>query len=166
MAKSTPRKKATYTYKFQDDASVTLEAGKDGVTKKLIVFLEESDRKFDLQKRYQEENESYAYQNAVAKYFSPACNFSDHPMNWFADLGATIEQILFSEEEVSPFETMLEKLDSVMEMLTDGQRDLIRDIYGLMKTDTEIAAEQNVSFQAIQNRRKKMMKRIEKLMNA
>ena len=166
MATINRREKATYTYQFQDGASSSLEVGKDGVTAELIDFLKQSDHEFALQKRYQDDNESYAYQNAVSKYFSPSCNFSDHPMHWFTDPKATIEQILFSEEEVSPFEDMLEKLDSVMEMLTDGQRDLIRDLYGLLKTDVEIAAEQNVTFQAIQNRRKKMLKRIEKLMNA
>ena len=166
-----PRKKGakvTYTYTFQDGVSLVIEAGKDGVTKELIAFLNLSDHDMALQDRYQAENEDYGYQNILKWYFSVTSRNGgkqiDHPMYWFPDPKADIMRILFPEEKSVP--QMIRKIEQAIEMLTESQRDLIWESYGLLKGDTEIAKSLNVSREAIQNRRKRILKQIQKLMNA
>ena len=55
-------------------------------------------------------------------------------------------------------------VNQIMTSLTENQRELIWEAYGMLRGDTEIAREQNVTREAIQNRRKKIMCRVEKLL--
>ena len=152
---------STYTYQFLDGKASVLEAGQDGVTEELILFLQVSDNEMRLQTRYQLENESYEFQNAMKRHCADPDNTVD-PIESFSDPRADIFKILFSAEKTASMEE--KKVNEIMELLTENQRDLIWDAYGMLRGDTEIAREQNVTREAIQNRRKKIMRRGEKLL--
>ena len=61
---------------------------------------------------------------------------------------------------------LLKKLETAMTQLTDGQRDLIYELYGFCKSMADIAREQEVSYEAVQNRRNKIFRRLKKLIEA
>ena len=156
------KKKTTYTYQYLDGRSCEIEVGKDGVTKELLSFLEESDREMDLQMRYQRQNTDYFYLNCSKVFSDNPGDTREDPVNQLPDRNADIFSILFPEKPVMSSE--IQQLSHVMDMLTEKQRDLIWEAYGLHKGDTEIAREQHVTREAIQNRRKKIIRRIEKLL--
>lgn len=161
MASQKKHETTTYTYQFQDGETTALEAGKEGVTEELILFLQISDNEMKLQTRYQRENESYTFQNAMRFH----CSHPDttvNPIECFPDPKADIFKILFSDEKGTSKD--VEMVNQIMTSLTENQRDLIWEAYGMLRGDTEIAREQNVTREAIQNRRKKIMRRVEKLL--
>ena len=86
----------------------------------------------------------------------------DNPIDQIPDDASDIMSILFPEDDSAS--RMLREMPKILDMLTDSQRDLIWEAYGLQKGDTEIAQEQNVTRIAIHNRRTKIMKRVEKLL--
>jgi len=53
-----------------------------------------------------------------------------------------------------------------MELLTEGQRDLIYELYGFCKSMADVAREQDVTYEAIQNRRSKIFRRLKKLIES
>lgn len=161
MALQKKYESTTYTYQFQEGAPAVLEAGKDGVTEELILFLQVSDNEMRLQTRYQLENESYAFQNAMKRHCANPDETVD-PIERFADPQADIFKILFSDEKKASKEE--EQVRRIIAQLTENQRELIWEVYGMLRGDTEIAREQNVTREAIQNRRKKLMRRVEKLL--
>lgn len=142
-----------------------LEVGKDGVTEELLIFLNEDDHSTDLQERYNDENADYSFQNKqLANYKNQEDeNFTD-PINELEFKNADIFDSLFPTEE-KPSELLL-KLISVMDKLTDPQRDLIYEHLGAMKTLEEIRQAEiastgiNVTQQAVSNRWKKIITRI------
>ena len=60
---------------------------------------------------------------------------------------------------------LLQKLEKAMEKLTEGQQDLIYELYGFCKNMADIAREQDVTLTAIQNRRNKIFRRLKKLID-
>lgn len=161
MASKKIKEKNTYTYLYLNGQSTELEAGKDGVTQELIDYLEASDDEMRLQERYKRENDDPVFQHFLWRYQRSA-KIMDSPIDQIPDENMDIFEILFPEEELMPI--MRQMLPHVLEKLTDNQRNLIWEAYGLQKGDTEIAREQNVSREAIQNRRKKILRRVEKLL--
>lgn len=163
MAKAwKPKNSITYTYYSVDGSKTVIHSGEEGVTEEMILLLKSEDNQSHLQDRYQEENTDYDYMNAQER-------LEEHPdsenlRGEIADPSADLFRILFPDEEnASP---MKQKLLHVFEQLTDSQKDLVYDLFGLCKTAVDVANEQNVSYQAIQNRRTKILKRLKKLMKS
>ncbi len=151
----------TYTYEYQNGQISELEVGKDGVTQELIDFLNASDREISLQERYKNEHEDPVFQ-CFLRYYGKTSKAMDNPIDQIPDDASDIMSILFPEDD--SISCMLMEMPKILEMLTESQRDLIWEAYGLQKGDTEIAQEQNVTRIAIHNRRTKIMKRVEKLL--
>lgn len=153
----------SYTYESVDGSTSTIEVGKDGVTKEMIVLLQQDDNRCYLQDLYQMRHESYKFQNAMAKYCRSGDENAENPFYQIEDPAADISRILFPEEADDP--EMLERLCKAIEQLTDNQKDMIHELYGLRKPHVEIAREQNVTPVAIRNRRDKILKRLAKLLD-
>ena len=153
----------TYTYKSVDGTMITIRAGENGVTEEMIRILRESDNDMNLQERYQEENESYSYRNAVEHFEKVPNEDEDHPLERIADGRADIMGILFPDRAEDSL--LLQKLEKAMEQLTEGQQDLIYELYGFCKSMADIAREQDVTLTAIQNRRNKIFRRLKKLID-
>jgi DNA-directed RNA polymerase specialized sigma24 family protein len=153
----------TYTYKSVDGTMITIRAGENGVTEEMIRILRESDNDMNLQERYQEENESYSYRNAVEHFEKVPNEDEDHPLERIADGRADIMGILFPDRAEDSL--LLQKLEKAMEQLTEGQQDLIYELYGFCKNMADIAREQDVTLTAIQNRRNKIFRRLKKLID-
>ena len=151
MARAKKYETITYTYFFQDGETAVIEAGQEGISEELIRFLRESDNEAHLQERYQRENEDYGFMNAQR----------DGTPFQIADPGADIFTALFQDDADDSAE---ENIRRAIGMLTEEQQDLVWEAYGMMRGDTEIAEQQNVSRQAIANRRKKMLHRVEKIL--
>ena len=86
-----------YTYRSADGTTQTIRVGEDGVTEEMIILLRDSDRELDLQERYQEENSSYEYRNAVQRFEKIPNEDEDHPLDRIADPKADITKELFPE---------------------------------------------------------------------
>lgn len=160
MATKRTRKKISYIYQYLNGETAILEVGKDGVTKELLNFLKESDHEFELSSRYQTENESYEFQNFMKYFGNNPDGCIESPEAQIADPRAEIASILFPEDDSE--DLPLEEVSRILQDLSENQQDLIWDAYGLLKGDTEIAKEQNVTREAIQNRRKRILKQVEK----
>lgn len=153
----------TYTYKSVDGTTSTIRVGENGVTEDMIILLKAEDHKEELQELYQERHSSYAFKNAMRRYYQSNSDCDENPIEQIPDLRADIEKILFSEEAEES--ELLQRLCQAVEHLTDNQRDLIHELYGMKKKIVEIAQEQNVSPAAIRDRRAKIFRRIEKLID-
>lgn len=154
----------TYTYKSVDGSTRTIRVGEDGVTEEMIILLRDSDREMALQERYQEENSSYKLQNAIRRFENVPNEDEDHPLDRIADPRADIMKILFPNKAEDSL--LMKKLESAMELLTEGQRDLIYELYGFCKSMADVAREQDVTYEAIQNRRSKIFRRLKKLIES
>ncbi len=151
----------TYTYKSVDGTTSTIRVGENGVTEDMIILLKAEDHKEELQELYQERHSSYAFKNAMRRYYQSGNENTENPIEQIPDLRADIEEILFSDE--ADESELLQRLCQAVEQLTDNQRDLIHELYGMKKKIVEIAREQDVSPAAIRDRRAKIFRRIEKL---
>ena len=69
----------SYTYESVDGSTSTIEVGKDGVTKEMIVLLQQDDNRCYLQDLYQMRHESYKFQNAMAKYCRSGDENAENP---------------------------------------------------------------------------------------
>ena len=164
MATRQKKVPTTYTYESVDGSKTTIQIGQDGVNEKWIAFLATDDAALREQDDYQRKHEDYGYQNAVTKYNHDPDSMAGHPMEQFADPTADIFRILYPDEEIdSP---ILSQVSSAMGKLKDEQLDLIYELYGLCRTVSEIARDQEVSRAAIQNRRTKIINRIKKIIDA
>jgi len=161
--KWTPKSTTTYTYYPAEGKPVTISLGDEGVTEELIIFLHSQDNEVHLQNRYQEENTDYAFLRKAARYdLDP--EHAENPFDLIEDENSDIWKTLFSEE--AEFSDLLQRLQEILPLLTDAQRDLIYRLYGEKKTPSEIAREDGVSKAAIYERQKKLMNRIKKLLES
>ena len=152
----------TYTYENLDGTRYTLHAGKDGVTKKLIKFLRAEDNDVLVQDRYQQENTCYDFQHAAERADnSDYDNDAVSPLEQIPDTRADIMQILYPEAEHNE---LILRLRAAMEELTDSQRDLIHDLYGLGKSLAEVGREQGVNRAAILYRRNRILRQLAKFL--
>ena len=159
-----PENTQSYTYESADGSRNTICAGEEGVTEELIQFLRESDSQMALQERNQRMHTSYAFQNAMERYALSPDAERLNPLEQIPDPSADIMRMLFPEEGEDPW--LAEKVREAMEQLTEQQRELIDALYYSRRKVTEIALEQHVTREAIQNRRNKIFRRIRKLMEA
>lgn len=157
-----PDNTTTYTYESVDGTRYTINAGEEGVSEELILLLKAYDNQSSLQERYEEENTDYSFRHRMRDYHRDPDNERGNPMEGFADPAADLMGLLFPEEKKdSP---QMEKLHQAFEQLTEGQKDLVYELYGLCKSMSDIAREQDVSLTAIQNRRSKLLKRLQKML--
>ena len=161
MANIQKKRATTYTYESVDGSRSTIQVGQDGVTKKWLAFLMEDDAAALEQEDYQRKHEDYGYRNAVARYEQCPEDETAHPMDEIPDPAADIFRILYPEETED--DSLVTKIEAAMEKLTEEQRDLIYELFGLCRTVSEIAREQDVSREAIQNRRSKIVNRMRKM---
>ena len=138
MAVNSKKNPTTYTYESVDGSKSTIKLGEDGVT--------------------------YTFQNAVAKYTRCPDDESEHPIEKIPDPTADIFRVLYPDQV--PDSVLLVKLRKAIEQLTDDQKDLILDLYGMCKTNVQVGKEKSVTEAAIRFRRDKIHKRIKKLMDA
>ena len=71
MAVNSKKNPTTYTYESVDGSTSTIEVGKDGVTKEMIVLLQQDDNRCYLQDLYQRINMS---DMPTYKVVCPHCN--------------------------------------------------------------------------------------------
>jgi len=158
-----------FTYYFADGQSVTYRSGDVGpdgavIPEEVIVFLRESNHREYLDERYQEENTSYDFLNAQEKYDRNPDDYDAAPINCISDPSGNILRQLFPVVEHTP--RLIKLLREALPLLTETQRDLICDLYGLQRPIVDLANEQGVTEAAIRNRRNKILKRLKKLIEA
>ena len=164
MATNQKKKPTTYTYESVDGSKSTIQVGRDGVTKEWLAFLMEDDAAMREQDDVQRKHADYTFQNAVARFERNPGDDSDHPIDEIPDPTADIFRILFPDE--APDSVLVEKLRKAIEQLTDDQKDLILELYGLCKNNSQIGREKNVTEAAIRCRRDKIHRRIKRLMES
>lgn len=164
MATNQKKNPTTYTYESVDGSKSTIQVGQDGVTKQWLAFLMTDDAAVLEQEDRQRKHADYTFQNAVARYQRNPDDESGHPIEEIPDPTADIFRILYPDQ--TPDSVLLEKLRKAIEQLTDDQKDLILDLYGMCKTNTQIGKERNVTEAAIRCRRDKIHKRVKKLMDS
>ena len=163
MAKKwNPKDTTSYTYESVDGSKRTIRVGEDGVTEEMILFLKASDNRMSLQDRYQEKHTSYDFRNAMDRFYCSPDPDVLCPLDQIPDPAADITRILFPEETDDP--QMIEKLCVAIEKLTMEQKELVDALYHTRKKIMEIAREQNVTSGAIQNRRRKILARLRKIL--
>ena len=160
MANNQKKNPTEYTYESVDGTRTTLQIGKDGVTKKWLTFLMTEDAALLEQEDYWRKHLDYGYQNAQTYYEYDPDDEAEHPLDQIPDPGADIFRILFPETPEN--HPLLTRVEAAMEQLTDEQRDLIYELFGLGRTIAEVAREQHVTGPAIRNRRTKILNRIQK----
>ena len=153
----------TYTYESVDGSTSTIRVGEDGVTEEMIVLLQQDDNRNYLQDLYQMRNADYGFQNEMAKYYRSGDENAINPLDQIADPAADISRILFPDVADNP--ELLERLCKAIEQLTDSQKDLIHELYGLRRSHVDIAQDQGVTPVAIRNRRDKILRRLAKLLD-
>lgn len=100
--------------------------------------------------------------NRKVKFAEGAEGFRDDPIDCIADCGPEVHELAFPEKKM--LDPRIIQLTEAMQQLTEGQRDLIWDIYGSGRSLEDIAAEEGITRQAVYNRREKLLKRLRKLM--
>ncbi len=164
MTNNQKKKPTTYTYESVDGTKCTIQVGQDGVTRKWLAFLMESDGEMLEQDSYQQKHADYSFKHAVTRFEQNPDDESGHPIEQISDPTADIFRTLYPDQELDG--VLLEKLRKAIEQLTDDQKDLIFDLYGMCKTNTQIGKEKNVTEAAIRCRRDKIHKRVKKLMES
>lgn len=154
----------TYTYESVDGSKSTIQVGQDGVTKKWLAFLMEDDASVLEQDDQHQRHSDYGFQNAVRRFEQNPDEYASHPIEELPDPTSDIFRTLYPDQV--PDSVLLEKLRKAIEQLTDDQRDLILDLYGLCKSNTRIGRERNVTEAAIRCRRDKIHKRIKKIIQS
>jgi len=151
-----------YVYYSWDEASKAeiphyLVPGENGVTKDMIVTLAGFDHDDALLERYAKENADYSYSN----YLSRTERGEEEARNP-VDEQACRKWMAASDTRDSPDKTDLVR--SLMESLTEDQRNLVYEIFGEQHTQKEIARRSGRVPQAINNRLCKIKARMKKLL--
>lgn len=151
----------SYTYYAYDPESGRqvrhiLTPGEEGVTEDWIILLQEMDHAEALQERYAEENSDYRDRNYKAAVYHGSETAVD-PVEKMI-----YEAFLKEDSEENP---NIEKLREMLwETLTEEQIDLVYDLFGACRKGTEIAAEQGVTQQAVDGRKRRILKKMRKLL--
>jgi len=133
-------------------------------TADIIIALDQDNHDFDLDSRYDEENEDYSIRNQRNNHHGDPDDedsFDGDPIENIADpRGDVFEQLYGEEPPVDPKVQMVE--DFIKDRLTPEQQNLIYDHLGMHKTFEEIGNEggadgKPVSKQAVHNRMKKII---------
>ncbi len=146
-----------YTY-FCNDKSYPIFEGQDGVTKELILILQEMDHEEELQERYSRENTDFKVE--ALKVMCTTDERSSDPVECIADSTHSPEMVLFKEGNKM---TRRKKLDALIPYLTSDQEKLYRYLCMGLKAK-EIADIFNTSEDAIKKRKRKLIARFQRLL--
>ena len=149
-----------YVYYPAQGEPIYITPGRD-VSEEIIIMLSQMDHDEELAARYDERHRDYGVSNIQAKVADTNDSTDEDPIDTLPDPRGDILSILFPDEE--PTSAMVEILAQVMTELTPQQVDFIYDRFGLQMTETDIAARDGVTKQAVFNRQKKLFSRIRKL---
>ena len=135
----------------------------------LVLMLDETDHRWDLQARYEQENMDYEMENKRKKYQQVTADkeYDGDPFLQIPSACRGPEEQFFTEEE--PEDPRLIKLREFMQVLTDDQVNLIYDLCGNLKSLREIAEDTvkpdgtHPTEQAIYSREQKILKRLRKM---
>lgn len=148
--------------KKADQKEVKVEVTVSGMPEEGMKLILEFDHRAELDDRYYEEAKDYATENRKVKFAAGAEGFRDDPIDCLPDPEADVLMQLFPVEK--PVDPRIGQLMEAMEQLTEGQVNLIYDIFGSGRSLEEIAEEDGVTRQAVYNRKEKILKRLRKLM--
>ena len=143
------------THRYRKEVCII---GENGFTNELRVVLDDLDVCEERINDADRHHRDTVFSQKMNSFYADESEFANNPL----------EEI--PQQKQQPFESVvnenpqIQKLLKAMEKLTPEQIDLIYDIYGSMRFGADIAQEQGVSRQAINNRLKKIRARLEKLM--
>lgn len=167
MSKNTEHR-TSYDYQHRGPEDfcnkVTVQAGIDGVLQVHIDVLLEQNHRWYLQERYDNENRDWDH---VGRQIEAENVNTDEGYERceLADNGPDIHYQAFPEDmEKEPEDSRMEELMKALEQLTQEQRDLIYEVLGANRSLAEIAEEQGVTRQALNNRKNKIVARLRKIM--
>ena len=143
---------------------VTVQAGIAGVLQVHIDVLLEHNHRWYLQERYDNENRDWDH---VRRQIEAENVNTDEGYEGceIADMGPEIHYQAFPEDmDEEPVDPRMEELMKALSQLTQEQRDLIYEVLGANRSLAEIAEEQGVSRQALNNRKNKIITRLRKIM--
>ena len=132
------------------------------VSQDVILMLTDMDHNEALGERYTEENRSYWAEHVKQKAADDNDSTDNDPFDCLPDPAADVFEAAFGDEEEPS--GLAAAFEQVRIYLTPQQIDFIYDHFGLRLTLEEIARRDGVTPQAIQNRKKKIIARIRKLM--
>lgn len=157
MTKKVKANVTAYTY-WCNGKSYPIFEGQDGVTKELILILQEMDHKEELQERYLRERTDFKVE--ALKGICTTYERASDPVECIADSTYSPELVLFKEEQKMPKRKIL---DALIPYLTSDQEKLHRYLCMGLKA-REIAAIFNTSEDAIKKRKRKLIARFQKLL--
>lgn len=152
-----------YVYRRWDDVNHRYReevcvVGEGGFTAEIRNFLDEMDADEEHYLDVQQKNRDKIFDRRQQAYAADKCGHISDPIDFLPQTGQrTFDAALRDDPRVG-------HLLRAMEQLTTDQVDLIYAIYGEMKYGADVALEQGVSRQAINNRLKKIHSRLTKLM--
>ena len=172
--------RGNYVYKkWIEDENGTLQLitadivkiGKKGISAKFTIFLDDMDVEEDRQNDRLQDWQDLIFAKKLAEYETHPGQSYEHDdfdpwekVSWLASQGTDIlDQILPDEKPVDP---RVEKLQELLDTLTEEQRDLICDYFGMEKQIKTIAAEQScrkgrrVSHQAVSHQLDRILTRL------
>jgi DNA-directed RNA polymerase specialized sigma24 family protein len=153
--KTSSKNRDTYIYYRADGTNVELKPDEDGVTELDIAILHEmDDNEFNGDRR-----EDYHVPVHYQAYQDGDGDSADDRNDYLSDGGANPETALISDMERAEWDG---RFKAVWDNLLPQQRELaIKKLAG--RSNTDIAAEENVSEAAIRNRLKKIQERFKNL---
>jgi len=146
-----------------------IEVGKD-LSVELTLILDELDHAVDLNDRYENEARDKTFYSNLKNYeANPYDGDAQNPWEDIGDNSGNPEEILFAKSKPENKKTALVRR-AVEEKLTDNQKDLYYDHFGISKQLVEIAREEGEqtgkipSNQAMNNRKNKILEKISKFL--
>lgn len=132
--------------------------GEDGISPELRALLDEMDAEEDRQRDVDAYHLDKVFDEKKKAYGADKSGRTPNPIDLLPQCRQrTFQDALHEDPRIA-------QLLIAMDMLTPGQVDLVYAIYGEMKFGADVAREQGVSRQAINNRLKKIQARLVKLM--
>ena len=130
-----------------------IRPGENGVTAELIELLNQDDNRQKLSERYDSENLDWKFALKQQKHSQNGSELTEDPLDLLP-----YKKARAFEDEVKDNEFL-----NVLENLTDEQIDLIYDLFGMMKSQSDIARETGKTQQSVYNKKTKIIKRLRKL---
>jgi len=157
----TIKNKSSFTYESVAGISETISVGENGVTEEWIILLRSEDHEEALQERRQLDNTDMIYLSDKIHYAHKPESFYADPLEAISDPSADIFSILFPEHQNHDPEA----LRAAISKLTPQQQELINELYHEHRSLCDLAKQYAVTYGAIQDRRRKILARLKKLLS-
>ncbi len=149
-----------YTYYYADGQCGRIKLGRDGIEKQSIInMLYEMDEETEKIENREDNAKCKKFQYQMAEHMRG--NASDPIEN----LTYSEKREYFSHKSDGNYPTVKE-LRKILKLLSDRQRDLLKALYFDGKTMAQIAREENVTHEAIRQRRNRIFDKIRKIYNS